>query len=293
MYEWIRLISRVAERIKNHRLSLVSAGMAFYAILSIFPALTALLSIYGLIADPASVAHQVNMLPAKLPPALTHMIQQQIGGISQGPSAALTLGLVVSIVLAVYSASKSTRALVSALNLAYGLSDNRGFIRLYLHTYALTFGAVWLVIVLLALIGLSGYIQAIDIGYWAELVISWLRWLVIVVLMMIALGVVYAFALYQRRPYLRWLIPGAVLATVTWLLISLAFSFYIANFGTYNKVYGSAAAIMILLIWFNLSAFAVLIGAELNAELEATAKDTPGATSPLNTIRQRARAARG
>lgn len=292
MQEWLRFMGRVAARVSNHRLSLASAGMAFYAILSIFPALTAIFSIYGLVADPASVGHQFAMLPADMPSALSSMVENKVRQISQGSGAALTLGLVVSIILAVYSASKSTRALVAALNIAYDLSDDRGFVRLYLHTFALTFGAVVLVIVLLALIGLSGYIQAAGMGYWPALIISWLRWLGILVLMMVALGVVYAFAPYRRCPRLRWLVPGATLATVVWLLASLGFSFYIAHFGTYNKIYGSVAAIMILLIWLSLSAFVFLIGAELNAEFESTAEDTPGATSPWNTIRHRAHAAR-
>lgn len=289
MPEWIRFIGRVLKRLAQHRLSLVAAGMAFYAIFSIFPALTAIISVYGLVADPAAVSHQIALLPASVPPALSHMVEQQVRDISQGSGAALSLGLVASVGLAIYSASKSTRALVAALNIAYDESDDRGFARLYLHTLGLTFAGVLLMIGLLALIGLSGYLRIAAIGYWPTLIIGWLRWFVILGLMTGALGMVYGYAPYRQRPRWPWLTVGALLATVLWLLVSLVLSFYIANFGNYNKIYGSAAAIMVLLMWFAASAFVILVGAEINAEIEETADRTPEIQTPLAAMGLRAK----
>ncbi|WP_111747448.1 YihY/virulence factor BrkB family protein [Salinisphaera orenii] len=293
MRELWRFIARVVARVREHRLSLVAAGMAFYAMLSIFPALTVIISVYGLVADPATVSHQITMLPANLPPALTDIVAKQVRDISQGSGVALSLGLVVSVAFATYSSSKSTRALVAAMNIAYNVSDNRGFIRFYLHTIALTFAGVLLVIGLLALIGLSGLLKIAHIGYWPALLISFVRWFLMLVLMTTALGAVYAFAPYRRPPRWRWLTPGAALATVFWLLASLGFSFYISQFGNYNKIYGSTSALMVLMIWLALSAFIVLIGAEVNAEFESSSENSPQATNPLNTISALVREKRG
>lgn len=282
--QWIRLVSRVMVRVNDHRLSLAAAGMAFYAILSIFPALTAIISIYGLVADPNDVSHQVAMLPANIPPALTRMIASQIQDISQGSGVALSFGLVFSILFAVYSASKSTRALVMALNIAYDETDDRSLVLVYLNTLALTLGGVFLVIGLLTLIGLSAYLHIAGLGYWPAHIISAIRWFVMLGLMAGALGMVYAFAPSRRPPHWHWLTPGAAIATLLWLVVSLAFSFYIGHFNNFNKIYGSAAAIMVLMMWFALSAFVVLIGAEVNAEIEATAMRRPGIKTPLAAV---------
>lgn len=265
---WRDVLFRVKSEIGSDTLSLVAAGVAFYAFLSIFPAITALISIYGLVADPTQVANQVGSLQGTVPPSALQMIQKQMSAVASPSGSALGIGLAISLALALYSSSKGVGALITALNVAYDEDEERGFIKLKATTLAFTVGAVLFVIVMLFVISLPAYLGQLGLPVWLVVVIRIARWVVMLGFMVVALAVIYAFAPSRERPAIRWASAGAIFATVIWIIASVAFSFYIGHFSSYNKSYGSAAAIVILMTWFWISIFLILIGAEINAELE-------------------------
>jgi membrane protein len=189
----------------------------------------------------------------------------------------LGISLIVSILLALYSASKGAGALIKALNIAYDEDEKRGFIKLTGLTLLMTLASVLFVIVMFVVIGLPTYLAHIGLPGWLDAVIRVIRWLIVLVLVMVAFALIYALAPSRNQPKIRWASPGAIIATVVWLIASIAFSFYISHFSSYNKTYGSTAAIVILMLWFWISALVVLIGAEINAEMEGQTRwDTTG-----------------
>jgi membrane protein len=263
---------RVKNAISEDNISLLAGGVAFNAFLSIFPAITALLSIYGLFAEPSQVAQQLGALQGTVPAPVLKIIQKQMSSIANGSGSALGIGLIVSLLIAIYSASKAMRALIVALNNVYNETEKRGFLKVKLVTLVFTFAAVCFVLLMLGVIGLPSYLQHAGIPAWLDAAIRVLRWIVMLGFMSVALTLVYALAPSRRPPRMKWVSPGAILAILVWLLASIGFSFYIANFGNYNKAYGSLAAIVILMLWFWIGTFMVLIGAELNAALEPTSR---------------------
>jgi membrane protein len=276
---WRAALWRVKEDISHDRISLAAAGVGFFAFLSLFPAITALLSIYGLVADPAAIAQQMDSLKGVVPPAAMQIIRKQMQSIVQGSGSALSISLIVSVLVALYSASKGANALVAALNIAYGADETRGLIKLTGVKLLMTLTAIVFVIVMFVIIGLPGYLQHIGLPAWLNTMIRIVRWLIVLVLVMAGLALVYALAPSRGRPPIQWVSPGAIAVTLVWLIASIAFSFYISHFGSYNKTYGSAAAIVILMTWFWLSAFLVLIGAAINGELESEARQAQSYSS--------------
>lgn len=265
---WHDALLRIKESISRDALSLMAAGVAFYAFLSLFPTITALLSIYGLMADPSHATHQLSTMPGALPGPAIQIIQKQMHTIAQGSNSTLSISLIVSIVLAAYSASKGISALISALNIVYDKDETRGFIKRTGLTLALTLASIMFAALMLLVISLPGYLPLAGLPTWLNAAISVVCWLIVLMLAIMTLATIYAVAPNRDRPQIQWATPGAIVATLVWLVASIAFSFYISHFSSYNKIYGSTAAIVILMMWFWVSAFVVLIGAEINSELE-------------------------
>ena len=269
---WRDALWRVKTAVSTDALSLIAAGVAFYAFLSLFPTITAILSIYGLVAEPSQVGQQIGQLQGTMPSSAVQLIQSRISALTQSDNSTLGISLVVSVLIALYSASKGTGALITALNVAYDEEESRGFFKLKGFTLLLTFAGIVVMILLLAAISLPTYLGTLGLPTWLNVIIRVIRWVLTLGLMMGMLALIYAWAPSRRRPKLRWATSGAIVAALLWLIVSIAFSFYLGHFGSYNKTYGSAAAIVITLTWFWLSAFFVLIGAEINAELEGQTK---------------------
>lgn len=273
---WKDVLVRTKREVKNDNISIVAAGVAFYAFLAIFPALAALIAIYGLVADPADVQRQAEPLTGAVPGGVQELMREQMARLAGESGRSLGLGALFGILVALWSANKGTSALVTALNIAYDEEEKRGFFRKTATTLGLTVGgvffgalAVGLVVVIPALLGRVG------LGNIAATLIQWLRWPMLAAAVLFALAVVYRYGPSRDRPQWRWVSWGSVVATALWLLASAGFSFYVSRFGSYNETYGSVAAIAILLFWFFLSAYIVILGAELNAEMEhQTARDT-------------------
>lgn len=263
------VLRRTKAEMKNDNLALLAGGVAFYAFLSIFPALTAVVAIYGLFSDPAQVEQQVQEMSGVLPAQARGVIQGQLGRITAASSGALGGAAVLGIVLALWSANKATKGLFQSLSVVYDEKEERGFFKLngesLLMTVVLTVGAVFaigLVAVFPVVIGFVG------LGGRSELVTSLARWPLLIGVVLVALAVLYTFGPDRGRPQWRWVSWGAVIATAMWLLASIGFSLYVRFFGNFNETYGVLGAVVVLMLWLYISAYVVLLGGELNAELE-------------------------
>jgi membrane protein len=281
---WFAVLKRVKAEVKDDNVSLLAAGVAFYAMLAIFPAIIALVTIYGMVADPNQVESQVGEFAKSLPSGADQLLTQQLKNVVSAGRQSLSIGLVVSLLAVLWSVSSGVQGLVKGLNVVYDERETRGFIKLRGLSLLLTLGAIVVAVVALALITVfPAVIDNLGLGRAGELAASIARWVVLALLVLAALAVLYRFAPDRANPRWRWVSPGAVVALVLWLLGSIGFSWYVDNFGKYNQTYGALAAVIILLLWLFLSAFAVLLGAEFDAEAERqTARDTTtGPERPL------------
>ena len=284
---WFAVLKRVKAEVKDDNVPLLAAGVAFYAMLAIFPAIIALVTVYGMVADPAQVESQVGEFAKSLPSGADQLLTQQLKSVTSAGRQSLSIGLAVSLLAVLWSASGGVQGLVKGLNLVYDEKETRGFIKLRGLSLLLTIGAIVVAVVALALITVfPGVVDNFGLGQAARLAASIVRWVVLALLVLVAIAVLYRYAPDRANPRWRWVSWGAVVALVLWLLGSIGFSWYVDNFGKYNQTYGALAAVIILLLWLFLSAFAVLFGAELDAETERqTARDTT--TGPERPLGQR------
>ena len=279
---WKDIAKRTLKEVKADQVPLLAAGVAFYVLLALFPAIIAGVSIYGLVADPQTVRDQINRLAQTLSPETAKLIGTQIQQVTSSAGGALGLATVIGILTALWSASSGMKALITGVNLAYDEPEGRKFVKLRGLSILMTLAAMVLLGVALALI--VGFPAVPD--SWPT-VLQWtaaiLRFVLLAVLLMAGLAALYRYAPDRDKPRWSWSSPGSVVATVLWVLASVGFSIYVNAFGNYNKTYGALAGIIILMFWLYLTAFVVLVGAELNAEMELqTAKDTTaGPEQPL------------
>ena len=273
---WKDVLTRVKVESKQDRVSLLAGGVAFFALLALVPALIAMISLYGLVADPSDVSRQVEDVASSLPSSAQDLLTEQLDGLVDRSSAGLSVALIVSIALALWSASSGVQHLIEALNAAYDEDETRGAIRLRLLSLLLTAAAVVGVVVAVGLIAaLPAVLDSTGLGDAAQTTLNVLRWPLLAVLFALALGVLYRTAPDRDPARVQWLSWGAVIATVIWIAASLLFSVYVDRFSSLGETYGSLAGIVVLMLWLQLTAAAVLIGAELNAELERqTAADS-------------------
>jgi membrane protein len=284
---WFAVLRRVKAEVKEDNVPLLAAGVAFYAMLAIFPAIIAVVTVYGMVADPAQVQSQVGQLAKSLPSGADQLLTEQLKSVTSAGRQSLSIGLALSLLGVLWSASGGVQGLVKALNLVYDEKETRGFLKLRGLSLLLAIGAILMAVVAIALIAVfPGFVDNLGLGRAGELAASIGRWVVLALLALAALAVLYRYAPDRANPRWRWVSWGAVVALVLWLLGSVGFSWYVDNFGKYNQTYGALAAVIILLLWLFLSAFVVLLGAELDAETERqTARDTT--TGPSRPLGQR------
>jgi membrane protein len=273
---WFAVLKRVKAEVKEDNVTLLAAGVAFYAMLAIFPAIIAVVTVYGMVADPAQVESQVSEFAKSLPSGADQLLTTQLENVTSAGRQSLSIGLVLSLLAVLWSASSGVQGLVKGLNLVYDERESRGFLKLRGLSLLLTLGAILMAVVAIALVAVfPAVIGDLGLGQAGELAASIARWVVLALLVLSALAVLYRHAPDRANPRWRWVSGGAVVALVLWLLGSIGFSWYVDNFGKYNQTYGALAAVIILLLWLFLSAFVVLLGAELDAETERqTARDT-------------------
>jgi membrane protein len=282
---WLDVVKRTQKEIKTDNLTLIAAGVAFYSMLAIFPALIAVVTIYGLVANPADVARQVASFAKSLPPGAGDLLTNQLQKIVSTSKGSLSVALVISIAGALWSASAAVQAMMKGLNVIYDEEETRGFVKLRGLALLLTFGAIVVVLGALGLVAvLPGVLNKIGLGRAGELAISVGRWPALILLVAVGLAVLYRLGPDRATPRWRWASWGALAAVVLWVVISVGFSYYVSNFGKYNQTYGSLGAVIVLLLWLWLSALAALIGAELDAEIEREAvRQTTGRDRPAGT----------
>jgi membrane protein len=283
---WKDIAFRVKDELASDHVGLIAAGVAFYALLAIFPAVTALMALAGLVFEPAEVTAQLETLTRMIPKEAAQIILDQAVAVAGSEDAGLGLAFVIGLALAIYSASKGMGSLIEGLNVAFDEDETRGFIKKTIVTLLLTvFLITGLIVGLLSTLAVPAMLELIALPSWMETTLSLLRWLALAVLSVFGLGVLYRYGPARDNAEWQWLTPGAVTACVIWLVASVGFSIYVSNFGSYNESFGSMAGVIILLMWLWISAFIVLLGAELNAEIEAqTSVDTTvGPDQPMGS----------
>lgn len=281
---WKDILWRTYAQITQDRLLAVAAGVVFYGLLALFPAITAFVSVYGLLFDIGTVQDQLVLLSDVVPADAMGPIAEQVQRVVSAGNAGLSIAFIFGLLLAFWSANAGMKAIIDALNVAYDETERRSFIRLNLISMTMTLGAV-----AAGLIGIASVVvfpialSYLGISSAAETIVSLLRWPVLFAALLLGLAVLYRFGPNRREARWQWLTVGSVFATVAWLVGSSLLSLYLSQFANYNATYGSLAAGIGLMMWMWLSAIIVLLGAELNAEIEhQTARDTTvGADRPL------------
>lgn len=281
---WLNIARRTYDEVGKDRVLAVAAGVTFYGLLALFPALTAFVSVYGLVADPGTIAGQLAAIDSFLPAGATDFLRDQIVRITASGTTGLSFAFAISLAIAVWSANAGVKAIFDALNVAYGEAEKRGFVFLNLISLAFTSGI--LVFVLLAVGAIAAIPIILDLLYLGEAT-EWLialgRWPIVIAVLVTGLSILYRFGPSRDDAQWTWVSPGAILASIGWLIASMLFSWYVANFEDYNKTYGAIGAVIGLMTWMWLSATIVLVGAELNSEAERqTDRDTTtGAPMPI------------
>ena len=268
---WTEIVKAVVADVSRHRIMALAAEMTFYSLLALFPALAALVSLYGLFFDPAAIQSQMNGLRGVLPGGGMDIIGSEIKSLAATPNQSLSLGFAVGLVVALWSANAGVKSVFDALNFVYEETEKRSFIKLNLVTLAVTFSMlIVMILALAAMVAVPIALSFINTGVWG-LIISIARWPVLLIIVGLILAVLYRFGPCRPAPRWRWITPGSAFASVVWLGASMLFSWYVANFGSYNKTYGSLGAAVGFMTWMWISGMIILIGADIDAQTERQA----------------------
>lgn len=267
---WWEVAKRTWKQAGDDNLNLIAAGVAFYAFLAFVPLLAALVLIYGLVAEPASVVQHVRQLTDMLPADAARLIGRQLMSMTASAGTAEGFGLLLAILLSLYGAMRGATSIVTALNIVYEVEEDRSFGRAALMAVAISLGsfaALFIAIVAIAALGWLENWLSVSSPVVATL-LKLLSWLAAAAVVSLLIACLYRYAPNRPDTKWRWLTPGSLASTLLWVLATLGFGFYVANFGNYNATYGSLGAVIVFLTWLYLSAYILLIAAKLNAELE-------------------------
>jgi membrane protein len=281
---WKDILLRVYRRMTRDRILLVAAGVTFYLILAIFPAISALVSVYGLFSDPKTMVGHLNLVAGVAPGGAIDILREQLTRLGQQSGAALGVSFFVSLAIALWSATSGVKAIFDGLNVACEEEEERSFMKLTGVALVLTIGLIGFVLLLLAgVVALPVALNYLPLRGSTDILLKIVRWPLLLVLVAVALSVFYRYGPSRAKPQWRWVTWGSAAAAGLWLAASIIFSWYVANFGSYNKTYGSLGAIVGLMTWVWLSNIAVLVGAQLNAEMEhqTAQQSTAGPPKPL------------
>jgi len=281
---WKDIVVRTLAEAKADHVPLLAAGVAFFALLALVPAMVAFVSLYGLLADPTDVARHVADLLGAAPSEVQDLVTNQLEAVTADTSGSIGFGLAAGVLVALWSASSGMKHVIEALNAAYDEEEGRGFVRQRGLALLFTLGAVlFMVAAIVVLTVVPALLEGSPLGSAAELAINIARWPALAVAFAVGLAVLYRHGPSRDDAEWRWVTPGAVAATILWLLASAGFSLYVARFGSYNETYGSLGGVVVAMLWLFLTAYVVLMGAELDAEMERqTLRDTTeGREEPL------------
>jgi membrane protein len=283
---WKDIAWRLWRELNEDRVLLIAAGATFYLLLALFPALTAFVSTYGFFADPVVVAEHVATLGALLPAGGLEIIQERLESLATQESGALSIGFVGGFLFAYWSANNGVKTLFEALNVAYEETEKRSFLRLNLIALAFTLGAMVTAVVLISAVALLPIvINLLYLGAFTEALLGALRWVIMLIVIAVGISILYRFGPSRARAKWRWINWGSGFATIVWVVTSIGFSYYLQNFANYEATYGSLGAVIGFMMWTWISVIILIVGAQINAEMEhQTARDsTTGSAEPMGS----------
>jgi membrane protein len=281
---WMDIAKRTWQQISENRLLAVAAGVVFFGLLALFPAITALVSSYALFADAAAIGRHLAFAAALMPEGAYGLVEGEIKRIAQGSGGGLSLAFATGLAIALWSANSGMKAMIDALNVIYGETEKRSFIRLNLISLMMTLcGLIFLLLAIGTVVVLPLVLSWLGLAAAGEWAIAVLRWPAIMIVIALGLAALYRFGPSRKAAQWRWLSVGALIATLLWVAGSALFSWYLSNFADYNATYGSLGAGIGLMMWLWLTSIAILLGGEINAQIEhQTACDTTiGRPKPL------------
>ncbi len=273
---------RFVSRISTTQIGLIAAGVAFYTLMAAFPAIAALVALAGLVTDPASIVDQLRTVTELMPDQAAAILLNQAQLVAGAPDEGLSLTLWLGVAFAIYLSTRATSSLIHGLNMINGKTEDRGVVHFWcvviLLTAALLFGSLLLLLLMIGVPAALAFLR-VDIG--TEALIGWVRWGVVAVVVVVGLGVLYHWGPSGRPPKWRFLTLGSTIATLLWFAGSYAFAFYVANIAHYNQTFGSLGGVIVLLTWLWLSAYVVLLGALIDAEMGTGAASARDQSSPV------------
>jgi membrane protein len=281
---WKDILWRSYVRTGEDRLLATAAGVVFFGLLAVFPAITALVSCYGLFADPSTISANLQTLALMLPKGSFQIVQDQIARVLEKSNTELGTTFLFGLAFAIWSANAGVKAVIDALNVAHEEREKRSFVRLNLISLAFTIGGIAaLLLMVAAVVAFPLALDHLGLAPESKLIVSLARWPLLFLLLCGALGILYRFGPSRQAPRWQWLSPGTLAAALLWIAGSSALSWYLSNFGNYNATYGSLGAAIGLMTWMWMSTIIVLYGAELNSEIEhqAALDTTAGRSGPL------------
>jgi membrane protein len=275
--DWKRLLLRVYGDVSRHRLLVISAGVTFYALLAIFPAVAALVALYGIFADPSTITGHLDTVSGLFPGGAIDVLRDQMNRVAAQGRGTLGLAFFIGLVASLWSANSATKSMFDALNLVYGVQEKRSFIRLTLISLGFTAAVILFGLVALsAMIVVPVVLDAFGLKDATALLVKVLRWPFLILIVSVLLAALYRYGPSRQGAEWRWISWGSTIAALGWLVLSLMFSWYAGNYGSFNKTYGSLGAVIGFMIWMWLSTAVILIGAEIDAKIEEYA----GARAP-------------
>lgn len=265
---WSRVLLRSAARVFPDQIGLIAAGVAFYALLAAFPAIAALTALAGLFIEPADVVTQLEEFAGFLPDDAALILISEVNKVAASSNQGLSLALILGVGFAIYLSTRATTSLIHGLNIAFQVSERRGFFPYWGAVICLTMSLLFGVASLLVLlVGLPATLAFVPVDAWTEQILAVSRWVLVACVVLLGLSVLFRWGPSVNTARWRWLTPGSLLSTVLWFFGTVGFSVYVANFGNYNQTFGSLGGVIVLLTWLWLSAFIVLLGAVLDAEV--------------------------
>ena len=266
---WKTIILEVKNEIAADNVGIVSAGVAFYAFLAIFPAIMALISIYGLATDPQQIEQELSKLAVMMPEQAFSLLKQRVEIFLSTSGETLGWGTAIGILFSIWSSNKGTKSLFEGIDIAYDTIESRGFIKkIGMASFFTICGTILLLFSLAFIVLFPAFMHTLGLPEGTENIIEVLRWIVLAVIVTLFLCVIYQFAPARKRPELKWVLTGSIFSTVVWLLASWGFSYYVSNYGNYGEVYGSISAVVVLMLWLYITCFIILLGAEINSEID-------------------------
>jgi membrane protein len=281
---WYDILWRTYREMNSDRVLSIAGGVAFFILLALFPAITALVSAYGLFFNGTTIANNLSLLNDVVPENVLSIVHEQVVRIASNSSGALSIGFAAGMLASLWSAMGGVKAMIDALNVIYEQKEGRNLIKLNLVALLFTMaGFAAFLLAMAAIVVLPLVLSPIGLGSLTETLTRVTRWPALLVVLLIGLAVLYRYGPDRRAARWQWVTIGSLFAAVTWIAASFLFSWYLTSFANYNATYGSLGAVVGLMIWLWFSTIVVLLGAELNAEIEhQTARDsTIGAEKPL------------